>query len=185
MASARFLELAGLKRSEFEAMMLRGQTPDAHALLEWEYRGMNIGLGPKLLGIQKFIKGFYRSAEGHAMGYNMRAKQNGPQGPWAAKLDGDEAKRFGFYTVGPVDPGAKDNAYLQALLLDYGKGGNPHLDITGALRDYLVRVERHSDDLLLGKAFLALGPLRLPIGYFLIERFRRAKTPAAMEQTRS
>jgi hypothetical protein len=185
MASARFLELAHLKRSELEALFLRGQTPDVDAVIDWEYRGMNIGMGPKLLGIQKFIKGFFRSAERQAMGYNVRAKQNGPRGPWAAKLDSGEPKRFGFYTVGPVDPEAKDNAYLHTLLLDYGKGGNPWFDITAGLRDYLVRIDRDSDDLLLGKAFIAPGPLRLQLGYFLIERFRPAKTPAARERMRS
>jgi hypothetical protein len=174
LASARFLEIANLKRRELGAIMLRGQTPNVDSLIGWEYRGMNIGIGPKLLGIQKFIKGFYRSEKGQAMGYNVRAKQNGPQGPWAAKLDGGQAKRFGFYTVGLVGPEALDNAYLHALLLDYGKGGNPRFDVTRGLRDYVVRIDPDSDDLLLGKAYMATGSLRLPLGYFLIERFRRA-----------
>jgi len=29
-----------------------------------------------------------------------------------------------------------------------------------------------SDDLLLGKAYFALGPLRLPVSYFVLERRR-------------
>jgi hypothetical protein len=37
------------------------------------------------------------------------------------------------------------------------------------LRDYLVRL---SDDLYLGKAYVALGPGRLPVSYFVLERHR-------------
>lgn len=33
--------------------------------------------------------------------------------------------------------------------------------------------EELSTHLLLGKAFIAAGPLRLPVGYFLLERHRR------------
>jgi hypothetical protein len=168
-ASPRFLTVAALKPRRLEKLMLRGQTPDAQALVGREYRGMNLGLGARLLGIRKFIKGFFLK-EGQVFGYNVRARQNRPDEPWIAKLSGGKKKRFGFFPVLPVDPEARDNAYLNALLLDYGRGGNPRFDITGTLRDYLVRVKPGSDDLLLGKAYMAIGPLRVQLGYFLIER---------------
>jgi hypothetical protein len=166
---APFLKLAALKPGQLEAILLRGQMPDMEALAGREYRGMNLGVGARLLGIRKFIKGFYRSADGQAFGYNIRAKQNSPDEPWLARLSGGERKRFGFYRVSPTDPESRDNAYLHALLLDYGQGGNGRFDVTALLRDYLVRVNTGSDDLLLGKAFMAIGPLRVPIGYFLLE----------------
>jgi hypothetical protein len=168
-ASARFLTIAGLKPRRLEALMRRGKTPDVGALVDREYRGMNLGTAPRLLGIRKFIKGFFLRNR-QLYGYNIRARQNDPEQPWAAKLTGGERRRFGFYRVLPVDPESRDNAYLNALLLDYGQGGNGPLDITALLRDYLVRVHPHTDDLLLGKAYIAIGPLRLHVGYFVIER---------------
>jgi hypothetical protein len=168
--SLRFLRIVTLKPRQLEALMLRAQMPAADALTGWEYRGMNLGAGARILGIRKFIKGFCRSTDGQIFGYNVRARQNSPDEAWLAKLAGVERKRFGFYRVLPTNPESRDNSYLNALLLDYGQGGNGRFDITAALRDYLVRISPGSDDLLLGKAFIAVGPLRLPIGYFLLER---------------
>ena len=72
----------------------------------------------------------------------------------------------------PVDPEARDNAYLHALLIDYGQGGNPLYDPSRYLRDYLVRCVPGSDDLLLGKAYMAIGPWRMPASFFMLERHR-------------
>jgi len=170
MPSTEFLSVASRTPRQLEEFMRHGQMPDADALTGWEYRGMNLGVGARLLGLRKFIKGFCRGGAGEVFGYNVRARQNGPGEAWFVRLTGGERRRFGFYRVLPVDPQSRDNAYLNALLLDYGQGGNGRLAITAALRDYVVRVSPGSDDLLLGKAFLAIGGLRLRIGYFLLER---------------
>jgi hypothetical protein len=170
LASSQYLRLALLKQRRLEALMLRGEMPDVATLSGREYRGMNLGTAPRLLGLRKFIKGFYRSPEGTAFGYNLRVRQTDPREPWVVKLTHGERKRFGFYRVLPTDPESRDNFYLNALMLDYGQGGNGHFDITALLRDYLVRIRPSSDDLLLGKAFIAIGPLRLHLGYFLLER---------------
>ncbi|MEO6457837.1 MAG: hypothetical protein ABIO92_06135 [Chloroflexia bacterium] len=168
--STEFLRIAALKPRQQEAIILKGEKPDRDALLGWEYRGMNLGRVARLLGIRKFIKGFYRATDGQTFGYNVRARQNSPAEAWVDRLTAGKAKRFGFYLVLPVDPEGRDNAYLHALLLDYGHGGNGRYDITALLRDYLVRVNLGSDDLLLGKAYLALGSARVSVGYFLLER---------------
>ena len=65
-----------------------------------------------------------------------------------------------------MDAAARDNRYLNALLLDYGSGLNPPRDPTAVLRDYLVRTD---GELLLGRAYLALGRARVGIGYFALE----------------
>jgi hypothetical protein len=57
------------------------------------------------------------------------------------------------------------------VLLDYGAGGNRGYDVARVLRDYVVRVESGSDDLLLGKAYFVVGGRRLASSYFLIERY--------------
>jgi hypothetical protein len=37
-----------------------GTAPDLDALVGYEFRGFNVGRNPALLGVQKFIKGFFR-----------------------------------------------------------------------------------------------------------------------------
>jgi hypothetical protein len=169
--SAEYLRLGALPSKELETLMLRGEAPDPERLAGWEFRGTNVAAFTKLLGIKKFIKGFYRSSAGQLLGYNIPVVQDAVTEPWRYK-HGESPRRFGFYRVDPVDPAARDNAYLNSLLLDYGRGGNHELDPTSTLRDYLVRVERGADDLLLGKAFVAVGPLRVPVGFFVLERLR-------------
>jgi hypothetical protein len=148
--SREYLRLCALSSRELDAIFVRGEMPQAEALAGWEHRGTNTPAYARLLGIRKFVKGFYRDDGGEVYGYNMPVAQNRLEDAWIA-----EPKRFGFYRVAPVDPEARDNAYLHALL-----------------RDYLVRIERGSDELLLGKAFVALGPVRVPVSTFLLERFR-------------
>ena len=80
----------------------------------------------------------------------------------------------------PVDPTAPDNRYLHALLLDYGQGKNPRLDASAGLRDYLVQVDAGDPDLLLGKAYYALGPVRVPTAsFFILERHQPGPTTIA------
>ena len=152
------MSLATLSARELEKAMLRGATPDPEALAGWEFRGTNTPAWARLAGIQRFIKGFYKQGC-DLFGYNVPVR-----GAWQPK-----GARFGFYRVDRVDAAARDNAYLHALLLDYGRGGNKPLDPTRGLRDYLVRVE---DDVFLGKAYYAVGPLRVPASYFVLERLR-------------
>lgn len=169
-ASSEFQRVAMLDRRALETLMLQGERPELDALPGWEYRGLNIGLPARLLGIQKFIKGFFRPPRGEVCGYNVRVRQNGPAAPWVTMPIGEVPRRFGFYRVTLVAPGVRDSAYPRALLLDYGQGGNGRLSPLSTLRDYLVRVTPGSDEVLLGKAFMALGRSRLPVGYFLLER---------------
>jgi hypothetical protein len=177
-ASKEMLRVAGLGRRGLEEIMVRGDTPDPAKLAGWEFRGTNTPAWAKLAGIKKFMKGFFFDDSKQLWGYNMPIRQTALSQPWILQKP-EQPKRFGFYQVNEVDAESRDNAYLHALLLDYGKGGNKAYDPTGTLRDYLVRVERGSDDLLLGKAYVAVGPARVPVSYFVLERqsateFRRA-----------
>lgn len=169
---SRLLELLGAPSSQFEYMLIRGEPPSLDALAGWEYLGMNTPRWAKYAGIQKFIKGFFRTSSDKVAGYNIEVVQNGPGGPWKTKPTDSPPKRFGFYSVEPVDATASDNEYLNAVLLDYSRGENSVLSPTRVLRDYLVRVDSGSDALLLGKAYVALGNLRVPASYFILERYR-------------
>jgi hypothetical protein len=175
LASKEYLRVGSLPRHELEAIMRRGEAPSLDALVGWEWRGMNTMSWAPLAGIKKFIKGFYKNASGEVFGYNEPVVQNRLDQPWIAKPSDFAPKRFGFFLVEPVDATSRDNAYLNSVLLDYGRGGNAIVDPTQTLRDYVVRVERGSDELLLGTAWVALGPLRrgVPGGsFFVLERHK-------------
>lgn len=188
--SAAALALARATRGALELAVLRGATPDLDALVGWEFRGINAtprGALPlaRIAGIEKFVKGMFRTDDGEVLGYNCPVVHNALDGRWQTRPSDEAPRRFGFYTVAPVDPTSRDNHYLHALLLDYGKGGNAAWDVTRGLRDYLVQVDADNPDLLIGKAYAAIGPARVAVGYFLLERWRRAPgRPAAPSRRR-
>ena len=170
-----YIDLAMAPNDVLERYMKSGQAPDVRKLVGWQFRGYNTLDLTTVLGFRKFKKGFFSEEEpAHARsqiwGYNVDVQQNGLGEPWIPK---DKAP-YGFYQVYPVDPGEKDNLYPNALLLHYGKGNNPAMDPSAFLRDYLVQVDPENDDLLLGKAFVALGPVRLFVSYFILERYNQS-----------
>jgi len=188
--SAAYLALVGRSRGELEEVLLRGARPDLDRLAGWEFRGMNTPAWARAARIRKFAKGFERRGTGELFCYNRPVRQDADQAPW--QVTGD---RFGWYRVGAVDPTARDNAYLHAALLDYGRGGNRPWSPTGVppdasgsvfrravrwgspsrgLRDYLVEVDGAGGELYLGKAYYALGPTRVAVGFFVLERLRPA-----------
>jgi hypothetical protein len=169
---ARARALAAMSMRQLEVVFQRGVTPNLDRLAGWEFRGTNTPAWARLAGIQKFIKGMFRDGDGGVYGYNCPVVQSGLDAPWLALPDDAAPRRFGFYRVTAVDPTARDNAYLHAVLLDYGRGGNRRLDPTRGLRDYLVQVDAADDDLFLGKAYYALGPLRVATSFFVLERHR-------------
>lgn len=175
-ASPRYYELGRMSQRELERTLLRGITPDLECLVGWEFRGMNTPAWARLAGIKKFMKGFYKpeDAGGEVYGYNCPVVQNRLDQPWNSKPSNDNPRRFGFYKVHHVDAAARDNAYLHSALLDYSRGKNHPLDPSRGLRDYMVQVDPGNKDLYLGKAYYALGPARLGVSYFVLERLRRA-----------
>jgi hypothetical protein len=163
-ASVRFRELMASPAADLDACMRRGQTPDADALVGREFRGANTAGWAVRARMRQFVKGFERRPDGRLFGYNRRVAQDGLDGAWASPSD-----PFAPFEVRAVDPAARDNHYLQALLLDYGAGGGSRVDPARGIRDYLVRVDAGSDELLLGRAFVVLGPLRPSPTYFVLE----------------
>ncbi len=157
-----------------EAMMQSGIAPRFSDLAGWEFGGGNAVPLFRLIGIRKFVKGSYegppRAAKGpepFIQGYNVDVKNNGDDEPHVFKNEA-KPKRYGFYRVHRVVEGARDSRYPNALLLDYGLGGN---GIFGPpLRDYLVQVYPDDPDLLLGKAYLNVLGLRIPTSFFVLKR---------------
>lgn len=163
-ASDRFRNLVARPPAELDAVMRRGEAPDPDALAGAEFRGANTAGWTVRLRMQQFVKGFERRPDGRLRGYNRRVTQDGLTGAWAAP-----GEPFAFFEVREVDPTARDNRYSHALMLDYGAGGSRWFDPSRPIRDYLVRVEPGSDELLLGRAFLALGPFRPSPSFFVLE----------------
>jgi len=181
--SARYLELVQQPKRELDAVFTAGSPPDVSALTGFEFRGYNQPRVAALLGIRKFIKAFFVDAAHRPFGCNTPVTQNGLADEWLARPSAGHPKRYAFFQVEPADPGAADELCRGAALLDYGRGGNPAYDLSRILRDYLVRVEPGSDELLLGKAFFVVAGTRLAHSYFLIERYR--PLPGATAPTRS
>ena len=171
-ASARYLDLARLAKRDLDGIFAAGGPPDVAALTGFEFRGWNQPATTALLGIRKFIKAFYLDGDGRPFGCNTPVARNGLDGDWLARPSEAHPKRYAFFQVEPADPEAADESRHGAVLLDYGAGGNARYDVSRILRDYLVRVEPSSDDLLLGKAYFVVGGQRLASTYFLIERYR-------------
>ena len=170
--------LREMSNAQREVVMATGTAPRFEDLVGWEFAGANTPPIFRLIGIRKFSKGFYegppRSARGpepFVQGYNVPVKNNGDDEPCLLQPSREAPKRFGFYRVHRVVEGSRDDRYPNALLLDYGLGGN---GLFGPpLRDYLVQVYPDDPDLLLGKAYLNLLGLRIPTNYFVLERLHR------------
>lgn len=174
-----FFELSRMDPRQLQQVFDHGVTPTFDELLGWEFRGFNPPIFARILGFQKFKKGMFldkgQTKDGNAIsGYNVFVRQNFLEDPHLATPSEDNPKRHGYYIVSTVDPGATDNKYPQALLLNYGIGKNASYNPERVIRDYLVKVTPDNPDLFLGKAFIALGPARIFSNFFILERYNES-----------
>jgi len=172
--------LALASNDELEHVMRCSVSPDPARLVGWEFRGWNTFDLTQVLGIRKFKKGFYQedpvADPAHGInGYNVQTVLNGLGEDWFDKIKEGNSIKHGWYDCGPVDLSATDNKYPNGLLINYDCDKNPTFDPSRKLRDYIVQPYADNDDLLLGKAYIALvGPLRLFISYFVLERYNES-----------
>lgn len=166
-----FEQLCRMSNPELEALLKAGKGPAPEALAGYEWRGFNRPPWAALLGIRKFIKGFF-AKDGGVEGYNIPARQNAFSEPWIQKPSPEAPKRFAFYRVRAVEAG-EDSLYPNATLLDYGASPrNLSIHPARLLRDYVVQPDPANPDLMLGKAYVAFGLLRIPATFFILERLR-------------
>jgi hypothetical protein len=172
---SNFTDVATRPARDLDAVFAAGSPPDIDALVGHEYRGWSLPPALALLGIRKFIKAFDRAGDGRVVGCNTPVRQNGLNAGWHARPSDEQPKRYAFFLVEPADPAA-DGDRRQAALLDYGY----------VIRDYLVRVEPGSDDLLLGKAYVVAARRPLWHSYFVLERLGplRGALPATARSLR-
>jgi hypothetical protein len=174
--SEAFRALVATGDEALERVFRDADGPAPEALVGWEWRGFNTPWWTRVLGIQKFIKAFDATARG-VEGYNVRVTQRGLDVPWAQKPSPEEPRMFGFFDVAPVDPKSRDALYPRASLLNYGSSARNRLhkvdDLTmKVLRDYVAQPDPRDPNVMLGKAYLAIGPLRFYSNFFVIERLR-------------
>lgn len=177
----RYETLAVAPTDTLEEVMRRGTPPALETLAGWEFKGYNTPDITRLLGIRKFKKGFVKPGGmleplTWLEGYNVKIRQNHSLTlPWEDVLSGGRPIRFGFYEVRRVDLGETDNRYPNAVLIHYGRSPrNPKADPSRMLRDYLVQVYPDNPELMLGKAYLAVGFFRIPFGFFILGRHNPA-----------
>ena len=174
MTTDRFRELAQFSNTQLETILRASKGPVLESLVGFEWSGFNTSWRLKAMGLQKFIKGFFQEGM-RVEGYNIPVQQNGLDAPWLDRPTPESPKRFAFYLVTQVDQESVDNLYPKAILLDYGASlRNATYGMERLIRDYLVQPDSDNPDLLLGKAYLAVGPLRLPSNFFVLERSRLA-----------
>jgi len=171
--------LAKSSDKDLEFVIRSGVTPALEDLAGYEFKGYNTPFITQILGFRKFKKGFFLGAgqaveNGEISGYNVVVGQNRIDEPWTAKPSDQDPKRHGFYRVYKVRKAEIDRQYPNALLLNYGLGGNSLLNPARLLRDYLVQVDLENKDLLLGKAYFALGPMRVFPSFFILERYNES-----------
>lgn len=167
-----FAAITAQKRAVHEELFRRGTLPDMNAIAGWQYQGWNLSLTALLMGIRRFTKGLQSNtsapgAPAELSGYNLWIRQQGgPTATWVPSAP----HRHGFYKVGPAAQSATDHKHPHALLLDYGRGGNPWYQPAQVLRDYIVQVYPDDPTLLIGKAYVALGGARIFGGNFVMRR---------------
>jgi hypothetical protein len=174
--SNAFRGFAAMSDDALEDVFREADGPAPKALAGWEWRGFNTPWWTRALGVQKFIKAFDTTARG-VEGYNIRVGQRGIDAPWTQQPSPEDPRPFGFFDVAPVDTKSRDAAYPRATLLNYGTSARNRLyridDLTmKVLRDYVVQPDARDPNVMLGKAYIALGPFRLYSNFFVIERSR-------------
>ena len=169
MKAADFLEMSG---AQLQSRLSAGHGIDPGALDQSTYRGLSLGLPKAAVAMTwlTFRKVFHRDPESGALrGWNVRLEQRGLDAPSVPMRKGGAPFTFGHYLVRDPDPDASPIPLPPgALLLDYGRGGNPRLDATSKLRDPLVALLPGSVDLPLGWSYVELGKLRVRTPSFLV-----------------
>lgn len=115
------------------------------------------------------MNAFERDPDGSVRGYNKQVRGASLRTPWTAVRRRDGRVAWAPFLVLPGPDGTA------GLLLDYGAVAHPEPGVAHRLRDALVRVDPGSDDVLLGRAYVALGSRRPPVGWVVLEHLGPAE----------
>ena len=170
-----FSSLAGSSKPRLDEIMREGTSPELAELLGFEFRGWNLNKATELTATRKFKKGFFGQPDKRfAWGYNVPIRKNAFNEPWISEPSDKNPKRYYFFGVFPSTE-AKRPKYPNSLVVDYQKSGEYFfLNPIGYTVDYLILPDPTNRDLMLGKSYLEIGPVRPFLGYFVLERHNRS-----------
>jgi hypothetical protein len=152
---------------QYRRMMINHPSVSPHEL-QGSWRGVNKGLATVAID-EQFIKHF-QSVDGQVYGDNILVHQvplnQVHQNGWQPKFDPSTRalKRHGKFKV--MEARGR-GAFRHGLVLSYRHGGNSRRDPARLIEDRLVKLD---DNHLLGRATVRLGPIRIPLAYFVLER---------------
>lgn len=178
-----FVSLCLAEGRELEAVLRRARGPDLAGLAGWEWKGYLASELAIVAGLSKLKIGFYLEDRGRdpalgICGYDVPCHANTLGEPWIERTRRGEPLRLGWFDVYPVSLAARDNRYPKAVLLDHSTSPSAlALDPLRTLRAYLAQVYPDEPDLLVGKAYVALGAARLWPTYLVLERHNEAAAP--------
>lgn len=174
-----YRELCLSPATALEDVFAKGTAPDADALCGYEFYGYNTAAIAGVLGIRKFKKAFYKREGSRTSfgGYNCKVRPTPLDGAW---INGGPGGPYqGYYDVREGADGAAIAKHPNALYLDYGSEPANSLFDGNFLRDFLVQPDANTPDVLLGKAYAKLGPITLPVSFFVLQRVHRMTQPAS------
>ena len=152
---------------QYRRMMKSGQRLQPDELLG-SWRGVNKGIATWAIDDQ-FVKHFRREG-GQVYGGNISVHQvpndQLAQSGWRPINDqsfGSQKRELDFLVQTPK----RKRARKKGVVLNYRKGGNRMMDPTKLILDELVRLDENH---LLGRATVRLGPIKIPVAYFVLER---------------
>lgn len=163
-----FERLAATSTGVLETIQGRGLGPLPRDLAGWRYRGLHLHPLARAFGVARFTLGFF-AAPGvpDVEGFRLRTSQEGEGRPWQTD---DRAARYGWLVAAPADVQGRDR-YPTATALDYQESRrNPSGDWLRLRLTYLVMANSGDPGLLVGKVYLRLGKLHLPVGFVVLER---------------
>lgn len=150
-------DLVAMDAAALDRTMKNGHPIDEAVIAEREYDGVSLNL-PALVERMtwtKFCKVFHRDEDGTLRGWNCKVDQTPLTEPWVLTRGNDgQPITYGHYRVVPCDGYRMPRPYDGGLMLDYGLGGNPRTDPTGAVRDPIVAVNEGDSTLLLGWSYV-------------------------------
>jgi len=192
-----FDSLIRMTPRDLDGILAAGAAPALSSMVGHEFRGWNVfgdvvakGVGA-VMGIQRFAKGFFirdgadADAAAFIEGYNMKIQRGERDMPWTAIPNDASPTRHGYFRVHRAGEGDRAGRHENALLLDYSLGDpKPGLFDGGGLKDFVVIADKANPDVLLGKAYMRVGPIESVAGFFVLERLRPASFSPAL-RTRS
>jgi hypothetical protein len=191
MAKVTFEELCTTSRDQLEELMKTGTKPTFASICGWEFAGFNRlafheRVVMSILGNTRFCKCFFVDKEAHGdvdrtnaaavnalpylKGYNLKVTNGSYTDPWTTVPNEEKPNRVGRYKVYATRnrPGA--NLYPHGVFFDYRQPEN-NLFSGSTIDDYMVQPDAENPDLLLGKAYTALG-IMTPSTFFILKRHR-------------